>query len=700
MIRRETFEPYRRPLRAAAHVFATLLLVGIWYRLRLAAFVAAGLPESGSEGPETSLWFGVFHYAFEEGLLAAAIALLVGTIVAGASLLGRRVFAVGSSEVRWRSPLRFGGRIVVLAGAYGALAALLLLIAAAYQTNVGVWRSMNAPLGYALLLEGMASGIWLSLRELTATLSGGELFFVASPLLIWGLFVAMPARLMRYRDGLSAVLCVALVALALVPSKRAARQPEGIRRTPLYFAARDAWRTTRRRVPPLAPAEAPRPMAAKPAAAAAAQASAQRPLSRTQSTSVALVDPLFVSSVEPSRKLPADAAKERWNVVMIVMESTGLSYLHKQERGLYPMPFLRQLATRGLSLRNHFAPGNTSPRTIFSLFSGLYPMPNYRIYAMRKGLAYPSLFTLAHDAGDYQSLLVTPASLGWYFPRDFFRLSGPRSLYDYATVKVKEAPKPAHARHEEASVGFFIKKLRSVAQRPFVAVYYSFVAHWPYPDFGKRYERYPPGRKLYRYLNNLYLLDTQIERIFTAVKELGLAQRTIFVMVGDHGEAFGQHKGNWTHSRHSFNENYQTPMVFHQPRLFTPREVFLPTTHVDVLPTLLDAMNIPHNPRLLQGESLFQDVLRRRYVFLYGNEDTLSSVSREGIKLQISFKQRKCWVYDLKADPTEQRRRSCKNHGEQHKAALAYQAYQRKLLVAYNKAAQDKRDFFGQRHHP
>ena len=78
-------------------------------------------------------------------------------------------------------------------------------------------------------------------------------------------------------------------------------------------------------------------------------------------------------------------------------------------------------------------------------------------------------------------------------------------------------------------------------------------------------------------------------------------------------------------------------------------------------------MGIDYNELLIQGESHFQDKLRREYIFLFGNEDTLSSISHDGFKLQIAFKQRgKCWVYDLNKDPNERKRLSCKQYFPSH----------------------------------
>jgi len=375
------------------------------------------------------------------------------------------------------------------------------------------------------------------------------------------------------------------------------------------------------------------------------------------------------------------------NVIVLLLESTGADYaLEPMPSGKLAMPFLRSLTEKGLLLRNHFSAGNSSPRGIFSLMSGLYVMPEVGIWDVRKDIYLPSLMSYLDPS--YQRFLVTPASLDWYFPHSYLLHSGFTELWGYHNLPIrKNAPGGrAHARDEAETVSVFLQKLTAAASHaePFVAVYYSFLAHWPYPDYGKESHVAEPTRPLNLYLNNLHYLDRQIERVYKRATELGLLDKTIFVIAGDHGEAFGQHPHNYTHSRQSFNENYRTPALLLHPQLFPPRVITEPTSHVDFLPTLLDAMGRPFDPQLVQGESLFQDRFRRKYIFLYGNEDTSSSVSEDQVKLQVSFRDGSCWAFDLKSDPGERKRLGCGPHRAQYEALLVYRKQQQHHLRLYN----------------
>jgi len=190
-----------------------------------------------------------------------------------------------------------------------------------------------------------------------------------------------------------------------------------------------------------------------------------------------------------------------------------------------------------------------------------------------------------------------------------------------------------------------------------------------------------------------------IKRIYDNLKDKGLLERTIFAIVGDHGQAFGQHHpDNFMHHRYSYNENLQAPAIFYQPALFKPRIIDFPTSHVDLLPTLLDAIRVPYDPDLFDGESLFQGKLRREYIFFYGYEESISCLDNNWIKVQYSLKKNKCRAFDLKADPEEKNPLDCSLYQSQLEDLHRFVNHHNAMLVEYNLTVREKNDFQGHRH--
>jgi hypothetical protein len=417
---------------------------------------------------------------------------------------------------------------------------------------------------------------------------------------------------------------------------------------------------------------------------------------------IRLTGPLYTHSIRAVKTLPPPTLRP-WNVVFLVLESVGTRYMLGGSDGSpVPMPFLNQLAKESWFLKNHYTTSNVSTKADFSIFSGLYDFFNRATLGVRQDAQIPSLCSFLGPK--YDSFLVTPSSSAWYFPLPFLKNGGFREIHTYENLdfKIREELSTLGryiARDEIQTVDFFLRRI-SKAREPFLGIYMSFVAHFPYFDYGPEYRIVEnDGKSISRYLNNLYLLDRLVRRIFEHLKKQGLLERTLLVIVGDHGQAFGQHHpDNYLHYRYSYNVNLEAPAIFHQPALFKPKVFRVPTNHADILPTLLDALGISYDPALLDGESLFQRRLNRKYLFFYGQEESISSLSTEGIKVQISLKKDRCWAFDLKADPGEKNPLACGLYQAQLEALRHFVRHHDASLARYNAGNREGKDFQGHRH--
>ena len=236
---------------------------------------------------------------------------------------------------------------------------------------------------------------------------------------------------------------------------------------------------------------------------------------------------------------------------------------------------------------------------------------------------------------------------------------------------------PADARNEIQTADYFAARLKTL-QEPFFSVYISFAPHYPYHDYGPEW-RITPGRsRLDRYVDNLRLLDEQLKKFFSALQQRGSLNNTIVVLVGDHSEAFKQHPGNYIHSLHSYEENLAVPAMIWYPARLRPREINFPTSHVDLGPTLLDLLEIGHNPRDFQGVSVLRNY-RRPHIFAYGNEGTITVYTNEFRKVQ-RLRDTSCRMFDLQTDAAEKQPLACDSGADSLESATKYAAGQMVLL--------------------
>src|SRR5207244_13209034 len=87
------------------------------------------------------------------------------------------------------------------------------------------------------------------------------------------------------------------------------------------------------------------------------------------------------------------------------------------------------------------------------------------------------------------------------------------------------------------------------------------------------------------------------------IVDQGAGARTRVVVTGDHGEALGDH-GEQTHGLFAYEATLRVPLIVYQPRRFQSRVVDDPVRHVDILPTILDAIGLTPSQGLDGGSLL------------------------------------------------------------------------------------------------
>ncbi len=403
-----------------------------------------------------------------------------------------------------------------------------------------------------------------------------------------------------------------------------------------------------------------------------------------QQQTAGFVDPAFASSprTEGGDRHAArlENAQERWNVVFFLLESINVNYALGSSTQPSIMPFLKQLAAHGLVLENHFSGGVDTDYATFPIFTGIYPAPAAINFIDRKDLRLPTLFSMVGPC--YDNIFVTESDTSVYYPIALLKNSGLKHVWDTNDLPTKSYHLFISTFKDPAeTASFFASRINSMAE-PFVAVYNLYATHSPYFDYERNASSVIRGNPKERFERNVGLVDDQMKFVVDQLIASGKADHTIFVITSDHGEAFGEHSNDFGHGLFLYNEPTQVPMVFYQPNLIKPGTISDVTSHVDILPTLLDMMGITYNPLQFQGESVLRE-LRRKYVFIYGpKDDAAASVSRDRIKVIESFGSQTCKAFDLKSDPDEQTPQDCAKYSTQVQDLLEYCNHQLHFLPA------------------
>ena len=409
-----------------------------------------------------------------------------------------------------------------------------------------------------------------------------------------------------------------------------------------------------------------------------------------QMNSIQLVDGAFVN-LQAQRPAPRNEPAltddgKPWNILFFVLESTSADYVSDTSlTNPIPMPFLQKMAREGLSPGNHFTTANNTSRAAFSLFTGLYPATGRKILAKEKNMFIPTLNR--YLPAEYDFFLIHPTEPRFSFPPDLFLNNGLHDFYNQETLPPDRRPAPnGLARNEIDTFDFLISRLDS-AREPFLGIYWSFIPHFPYADYGPAFRILPGATKKERYYNNLHTLDMQLQRVYEHLVQTGQADRTLLVFVGDHGEAFGQHPQVWAHTFGFNSEMFRTPMAFWQPKLISPQVIKFPTSHVDVTPTLLDILGIPYDESRFQGESVLRGTPRRKYIFsMDAHGEYISATSPQMTKVIIGFHKNYFGAFNLVKDPGEKFPLDEKWLWPQAEAIIKFRNYQLCMITNYNQA--------------
>ena len=294
-------------------------------------------------------------------------------------------------------------------------------------------------------------------------------------------------------------------------------------------------------------------------------------------------------------------AKDR-NVVMILLESAAARYLKLYGAAEDPMPNLTVLARQALLFESAYA---VYPESIKGLFSVLCSQP-------------PAFDTKAEDYARVRSPSVASvlAAHGYrtgLFHSGRFLYLGMREMIAGRGFETMEDA-GAIGGHEESSFGVdepatvdrilgWIDHEKSA--RPFFVTYLPIAGHHPYstPQPGP----FPGTEDRDRYLNALHYADEAVGRLLQGLTERGLMAETVFLIFGDHGEAFGQHEGNYGHTLYIYEENVHVPYLIAAPGLINgPQRVSRPISLVDTAPTLLDLLGLPA-PATFTGTSALSE---------------------------------------------------------------------------------------------
>jgi Sulfatase len=188
------------------------------------------------------------------------------------------------------------------------------------------------------------------------------------------------------------------------------------------------------------------------------------------------------------------------------------------------------------------------------------------------------------------------------------------------------------------------------AGQRFFLTYLPIAGHHPYatPEPGP----FPGSDEIVQYRNALHYGDVSLGALVDGLRARGLEQDTVWVIYGDHGEAFGQHEGNYAHTFFLYEENIHVPFLIVAPGLIqSQKRVREVVSLVDTAPTLLDLLGIPR-PADYRGRTML-DGARRMALFFTDYSLGILGLRDGPWKFIYEIQSGRVKLFDIERDPQE-----------------------------------------------
>ena len=659
--------PGDRPTSDGFSSFALSLSFWLAYWLAVGLIVIKlfyfGLPSAALPG-----WVGNYFRSLAIATANDNLFVLVLGLITAVS------FALLPRQARWRK---------WAAGVWTTIYAALLLYAI---VNAYVFALTQCPLSRTLIA---AAGSWADIRSSVAStmcdttitaLTAGPLAFV---LLVYAShrFIGMPkAPVGRATAALLAGAVVGQFAYARsVQSVWTRRNDHRIASNAHWTLASSYlrhWDDTRFDLPAEGPAEledefrplrergpvhSPRWPQSSGLASAVDVGSAEADLSKDAETARAIAH----NAARPFREdLPRDRRPR--HVVLYVLESTSAQFLHLYGSEFLTTPNLDAEAAHAMVLTNFYSHIGMTPRALVALTSSNYARAAWQANPNGPGhrLNQPgTLLSQTLKSRGFRTLALTSASFEFSDQRAYLENRG----FD-AVVDMNDLPGKTVSTWGKADDVLIDRLLRWIDDdpgyaTPFFALCWTNLTHHPYnlpegmwPKDLMRGRTFPApalNEKINAYLNCLKEADRQLGRLFAALRQRGLADDTLVVLVGDHGEAFEYPHDYQIHGFRIYEEDVHVPCILWNPRLFSPgMKNAAVAAQIDIAPTIADLLGI-EPAGTWQGYSLFDPARPGRAYFSGELNDYLFGVREGDWKYIYNASTGFDELYNLRRDPDE-----------------------------------------------
>ncbi|UFU00195.1 LTA synthase family protein [Radiobacillus kanasensis] len=243
-------------------------------------------------------------------------------------------------------------------------------------------------------------------------------------------------------------------------------------------------------------------------------------------------------------------AKDR-NLIFISLESIQSFVMKNEVNGEEITPFLNNLIDDSYYFENFYhqvAQGKTSDSE-FLVENSLYPLPGGAVFFLRAQNEYNAMPEILGQQGYYSAVFHANNKSFWN-RNNMYDTLGFKNFFDETAYQITEENSIGWGLKDKSFFTQSIKYLQELP-KPFYSKFITLTNHHPY-ELGKEDASIEPydseSTTLNQYFQTVRYTDEAVEQFFEQLKQSGLYENSIIVLMGDHygiseyeNEALGQY---------------------------------------------------------------------------------------------------------------------------------------------------------------
>lgn len=315
-------------------------------------------------------------------------------------------------------------------------------------------------------------------------------------------------------------------------------------------------------------------------------------------------------------KLPSEISKllsplrsSDLNVLFFTLDTTRADHIGCYGYPRISTPNIDLLAEEGILFQNATAQSPLTLPSHSSIFTGSYPLFH--------GVRDNGGFYLEEDQVTLAEILqkeewVTSAFVGAFVLDSRWGINQGFDYYydNFDFAKYKKISLDSVQREGGEVIKAFFEWFEKNSQERFFSWIHLYDPHTPYepPEpYKTQYEGQPYGL----YDGEIAYVDFLIGKVLENLREKDLLQKTVIIIVGDHGESLGEHHES-SHGFFIYDATISVPLIIRIPTMHLQGQtIAAQVQNIDIMPTLCEILNLPV-PKTVQGQSLLPLIAGRK----------------------------------------------------------------------------------------